>query len=246
MLLRLDGVVQDSDLPVQSFARHLTDGLSAGQGRRLIAGMRGFLEGKPDLIPAGTRLDDAEDGYQAVEMLARGMNLTDGQIRAARRASRVDLASSAWAVEPPEGLDDLLEVLDGRALIAVLTEPGDPAAAALLASIGIAGQVQSVLDEPMGPAVHRLLGAIEASDTPDRLLVMGIAWRAEIEPAAEAGCLTVLLDRYERGRGSPTIRLTGDRPLSDLIDPVRRWLAGQNPSQGTALSAGGADDRSPA
>ena len=36
----------------------------------MIAGMRGFLEGKPELIPAGVELRDAEDGYQAVEMLA--------------------------------------------------------------------------------------------------------------------------------------------------------------------------------
>ena len=114
VLLRFDGVVHSSDLPVQSFARHLTDALPTDQVRAMIAGMRGFLEGKPELIPAGIDLAGAEDGYQAVELLGRAAGLTDAVIAAAYRASRADLAASAWAVDESDGLDELLAALDGR------------------------------------------------------------------------------------------------------------------------------------
>ena len=73
--LCLDGVVHDSDLPVQSFARHITEQLSAEQIRPVIAGMRGFLEGKTELMPSGVDLSGAEDGYEAVEILARTAGL---------------------------------------------------------------------------------------------------------------------------------------------------------------------------
>ncbi|MEP6562699.1 MAG: hypothetical protein ABJD68_16690, partial [Nakamurella sp.] len=62
VLLRLDGVLHTSDLPVQSFARHLTEELPADLVRPMIAGMRGFLENKPELIPAWADPGQAEDG----------------------------------------------------------------------------------------------------------------------------------------------------------------------------------------
>src|SRR6478752_3685946 len=137
VLLRFDGVVHSGDLPVQSFARHLTDALPADQVRAMIAGMRGYLEGRPELIPAGIDLASAEDGDQAVELLGRTAGLSERVITGARRASRADLAASAWAVDESDGLDELLAAIDGRASLGVLTEPDDPAAPAVLESIGI-------------------------------------------------------------------------------------------------------------
>ena len=102
----------------------------------MIAGMRGFLEGKPDLIPAGIDLSGAEDGYQAVELLGRSAGLSPETIAAGHLASRADLAASAWAVDESDGLADLIAAIDGPAFLGVLVEPADPAAAAVLDSTG--------------------------------------------------------------------------------------------------------------
>ena len=221
VLLRLDGVVHCSDLPVQSFARHLTEGLPPEHIRPIIAGMRGFLEGKPDLMPTGFDLNTAEDGYQAVEILARTTDLTSLQITAARLASRADLADSAWAVDPPEGLDDLLAELAGPARIAVFTEAGDPAALDVLEAIGIDGQVDELVEKPTSTVVARLLQMIDAANNPGRLLVIGTRWTGELDAASGAGCVTGLIDRYALGRGKPTWR-AGD--LVGLVGHVREWV----------------------
>ena len=74
----------------------------------MIGGMRGFLEGKTELIPPDVDLSDAEDGYQAVEILARAAGLDDAAIPAPGGQPAPDLAASAWAVDPADGLDALL------------------------------------------------------------------------------------------------------------------------------------------
>ncbi len=48
----LHGVAQDDDLGVQAFARHLEAVADHGSpGRSIVAGMRAFLEAKPQLAP---------------------------------------------------------------------------------------------------------------------------------------------------------------------------------------------------
>lgn len=221
VLLALDGVVHVSDLPVQAFARHITEQLAPDQVRPIIAGMRGFLECKTELIPAGIDLTDAEDGYQAVQILARTAGLVDSGIAAARRASRVDLAASAWAVDPADGLDELLALLAGRATVVVQVEPGDPAVSPLLDAIDLAGE-PSLVESDTGAAVRNLLagGSVDPAD-PRRLLAIGARWRGDLEAAAAAGCTTALVDRFNRGAGRPTWRATG---LADFLDPIRTWL----------------------
>lgn len=209
VLLCLDGIVHDSDLPVQAFARHLAQELSAGQIRPIIAGMRGYLEAKPDLMPVGIDLTDAEDGYQAVETLARAADLTPEQIAAARRASREDLAASAWAVDRTDGLDELLAQLGGDAAVAVLVEPGDPAAAAVLESVDLPGA--TVVD------------CIEPAIGDQRRLVIGTRWAGQLAEAHDARCDTALVDRFALGRGAPTFR---SPDLTGLVGPVRGWLNG--------------------
>jgi hypothetical protein len=170
VLLRFDGVLHASDLPVQSFARHLTQTLPADQVRVLIAGMRGFLEGKPELIPEGIELAGAEDGYQAVEILGRAAGLSAETITAAYRASRVDLAGSAWAVDASDGLEDLIAAIKGQAHLAVLTEPGDPAPAAVLDSAGIGLEVVDA------PITRTHAPQLIENASPTRVLVVGTRW----------------------------------------------------------------------
>jgi len=221
VLLRLDGVVHASDLPVQSYARHLTELLPAHRVRPLIAGMRGFLENKPKLIGADVDLRGAEDGYHAVDILGRAAGLTQEQLSAARVASRLDLAASAWAVEPAVGLDQLLDLLAGHAFVVVLAEPADPAAAAVLESLDVRASIDQLIAAPIKTAIGSLVDRVGAAQ---RLLVVGARWTGELAVAADAGCATALLDRYGRGTGTPTFRADGGEP-ADLLDPIRRWLA---------------------
>ena len=208
VLLTVDGVLHDSDLPVQAFARHVTEMLPAERVRPVIAGMRGFLEGKTELLPPDVDLSAAEDGEQAVEILARAAGLSSEQIESARLAGRGDLVASSWAVDEPDGLAELLAELSGRARVGVLAEPGDPAAAAVLDALGHRGRRDR----------RRRSGT--GSD-PALVLVIGTRWAGELASAQHAGCATALVDRFGRGRGTPTYRATA---LPDLLDPVRRWL----------------------
>ena len=223
MLFRLDGVVHTSDLPVQAFARHLTEQLPADQIRPLIAGMRGFLENKPELIPTGTDFGPAEDGYQAVEQLARCAGLTPAQIAAAQQASRADLATSAWAVDLADGLDELLVSLGADCLVGVFAEPADPAAPAVLDALDLDGRV-SLLTAPLAAAIPGLCP--DSDDDPkrqNRILVVGSRWNGELDAAAAAGCRTALVDRYGLGRGSPGWRAAA---LAGLTGPIRSWATG--------------------
>jgi len=223
VLLRLDGVVHTSDLPVQSFARHLTEQLPAELVQPLIAGMRGFLESKPELVPAGTDFSGAEDGYQAVEQLAVASGLTASQIAAARQSSRVDLANSCWAVEASDGLDDLLAGLPQDWACAVYAEPADPAAPAVLEALDLAGRVD-LLPESLPAAAARMLGGAtpDGRVQPGRILVIGTRWDGELEAAAAAGCATAMVDRYQLGRGSPDCRAAD---LHGLLEYSQTWVA---------------------
>jgi hypothetical protein len=222
VLLRLDGVVHASDLPVQSFARHLTEQLPAELVRPLIAGMRGFLEQKPELIPTGTNLDQVEDGYQAVEQLARAAGLTPAQIAAAWQLSRADLTSSAWAVDASDGLEELLTDLTAQCACYVYSDGADPAALSVLTAIDLDHRVQ-LLPDSLPVATARLLrGSGNDADRPIRILVVGTRWNGELDAAA-AGCGTLLIDRYGLGRGSPDWRAAD---LARATPQIRSWAAG--------------------
>ena len=223
MLLRLDGVVHTSDLPVQAFARHLTEQLPAELVRPLIAGMRGFLENKPELIPAGTDFGDAEDGYQAVEALATSAGLAPEQIGTARQASRADLVASAWAVDPSNGLEELLVDVAAHCLVGVFAEPADPAAAAVLAALDLDRQIV-LLDDSLPVAIARLLdgSAPGGPDVPERIIVVGTRWAGELDAAAASGCATAMVDRYQLGRGSPQWRAADP---ADLTEQIQSWVA---------------------
>ncbi|MET0863571.1 MAG: hypothetical protein ABWZ98_04495 [Nakamurella sp.] len=218
LLLRLDGVLHNSDLPVQSFARHLTEALPAELVRPMIAGMRGFLENKPELLPVGADFGAAEDGYQAVEHLALSAGLSPQHITAAYRASRRDLSGSAWAVDAQDGLPELLAGLSPDVALAVYAEPGDPAAPAVLEAVEL-GQVE-LFAAPLPGIIDQLLGRLDPASRPDRILVVGTRWDGELDLAAAAGCRTALVDRYRRRRGSPDVRAAD---LAGLTEHIRSW-----------------------
>ncbi len=222
VLLRFDGVVHSSDLPVQSFARHLTDALPTDQVRAMIAGMRGFLEGKPELIPAGIDLAGAEDGYQAVETARpRGRALTDAVID--RRVPGV-----------PGGPGG--QRLGGRRVRRPRRAAGGPRRARVSRCVHRAGRPGGIrgagFDRHHGRRARRtatLTAALAGvrRRVEERRPASGFSWsepagRANSCDASEAGYDTALVDRYRLGRGTPTLR---SPDVAGLVEPVRRWCA---------------------
>jgi len=232
VLLAVDGVVQVSDLAVQSFARHATDQLpptADDATRALIGGMRGFLEGRPDLLPSDPAvrqaMGDAEDGDQAVEILCRAAGLTPRQIGAARRAARVDLANSAWAIEAAPGLTELIAGLPADSYVAVVAHDLT-GVAEIVDSIGLTADIDDVLGDPGGSEGREQLVdqviAAGVGSAPDRLLVVGSRWDPDLAVPHAAGCTTALVDRFGRGRGTPTWR---GAQLADMVGDILRWAA---------------------
>ncbi len=227
VVLRLDGVVHPADLAVQSFARHVAEALPADGARDVIAGMRGYLEH----APGATGPRDAEDGDQAVDMLAAAAGVPRARIEAARLASRHDLASTGWLLEPSDGLAELLESLRG-ALVVVLTTARDPAAAAVLDACELTDRVDLVTDGPVTSVLPAVLQRIGATTAPERLLMIGTRWAGELAAAQAAGAATGMIDRFDRNLGTPTWR---SADLAGLVEPARNWCAAV---MGTADSGG--------
>ena len=240
VLLAVDGVVHVSDLAVQSFARHAAEQLAppaADTTRALIGGMRGFLEGRPDLLPSDPNvsqaLSKAEDGDEAVEILCRAAGLTPRQIVAARRASRVDLANSAWAVDAAPGLAGLIAGIPPDSYIAVVAHDLT-GAREVVDAIEISSAVEEFLvdaggTEGMEQVVGRVLAATGATSRPDRLLVVGSRWDPDLAVPHAAGCTTALVDRFGRGRGTPTWR---GAQLAELVADIHRWSAASGTARG--------------
>ncbi len=225
VLLRLDGVVHTGDLAVQAFARHVAAVAPGDRGRAVLAGMRGLLEDRPDLLDAGVELAgaglrDAEDGAQVVEQLATAAGLEPREVDAAWRAARTDLAATAWIIEPPAGLSDIVDACTAGGPVAVLTRPADPAVDAVLEACGLTGRIQRVLTTPVAEALERLLPDVDGD--PGRVLMIGTRWADELDTARAAGTATAMVDRFGRRVGRPDHRAAD---LAGLVDIVRSWIA---------------------
>lgn len=212
LALALPGVVYDDDIAVQAFARHLTAAAEAsgGDGHVIVAGMRAFLEGKPGLLPDPPWSVPPPTGYRAVELLAGAAGCSLDDIAHARLASRLDLAGSAWILDPADGLADLLDRADGRARIVAVTDPTDPATGAVLDALDLTGRLDVVADTDL----TRTLGGGPA-------LLIDTAWAPRLAHAHAAGHTTALIDRFATGDGRP--HLCG-RDLSGLLPALTAWL----------------------
>ncbi len=126
LLFDFDGTLYVGDLPVHAYARRVAERLDGAAGVGVVAGMRRFLEDRSVPGDPGTDLSAAQDGYQAVELLAVAAGADADLLSAAYRQSRHDLAASAFAVDAPDGLVDLLTGLHGQ-VRSVVVSNADPA-----------------------------------------------------------------------------------------------------------------------
>ena len=223
LLFDFDGTLYVGDLPILAYARHASELLPDAAATDLIDGVRFFLEGKS---VSGRPLDltAAEDGYMGVEMLARAAGLTSEQLDGAYHLARKDLAGSAFALEAPEGLEELLVDL-ADAYVVVVTNADLTGVAEVLTAIEVAGHIDRIVTDAGKPHsmpghVADTLAHIGAQHEPHRLMVVGDRWSNDLAAAFAAGARTALVDRFHRGDGTPHLR---EATLAELIPAIRQW-----------------------
>ena len=223
LLFDFDGTLYVGDLPILAYARHAAELLPDDAATDLIDGVRFFLEGKS---ASGRTVDltNAEDGYMSVEALARAAGLSSDHLDGAYRLARQDLAGSAFALEAPEGLPELLADL-ADAYVMVVTNADLTGVAEVLTAIEVAGHIDQIVTDAGKPSsmpghVTSALTRIDALDAPDRLMVVGDRWTTDLADAFAAGARTALVDRFRRGDGTPHLRGAN---LAELIPAIRSW-----------------------
>ncbi len=215
MALPLHGVAHSDDLAVQAFARHLA--AAAGPaGRSVIAGMRAFLEDKPQLMPDPPWPAPPPTGYRAVEALAVAAGCGDTEIALARDASRRDLAGSAWILEPTDGIEDLLRLVDGRARLLVIADADDPATAPVLDALDLVERVETA-------GIADLVDTVRLASTlaPHPVLLIDVSWSPVLAAGRATGHTTAMIDRFRTGLGEPDLRAAD---LSGLLPGIAAWL----------------------
>jgi len=224
LFLDFDGTLYVGDLPVHAYARRVAERLDAMAGLGVVAGMRRFLEDRVVPGDPGSDLAAAEDGYQAVELLAIAAGAGAELLSAAYRQSRRDLAASAFAVDAPDGLVQLLTAFHDRMQVVVVSNADPPGVAEVLADTGVAPLLDEVLLDAGKPDCWPPLIAryAELVGGADRLLAVGDRWSGDLAPIAAAGGWTALIDRFGRGDGSPDARGTD---LAALLPAIAGRLA---------------------
>ena len=230
LLFDFDGTLYVGDLPVHAYARRVAERLDGAAGVGVVAGMRRFLEDRSVPGDPGTDLTAAQDGYQAVELLAVAAGADADMLSAAYRQSRHDLAASAFAVDAPDGLVDLLTGLHGQVRSVVVSNADPAGMAEVLAGTGLAPLLDEVIldagkPDCWPPLIERYADLVGGAD---RLLAVGDRWSGDLAPIAAAGGWTGLIDRFGRGDGSPDARAAD---LTALLPAIAARLAELRPGR---------------
>lgn len=245
-------LVHDSDVGTQAFARHVGEHLTVERARLVVAGMRGVLEDKADLIAEALQafpdldLTAITTGPDLVAALAAGAGLTRQQITEAQAAAALDLARSAWTVGPAPGLAELRQaVIAHHRQLAVLA-PTPVGVPEILDAIEMpdlpwvvvppSQQAQWWRDavRPSSPQGGRTAepepGPVRRLSPPSAADHLVIADRpAELVAPATAGVRTALIDRFGRARPARhgTHATWSAVDLTSLLPTIAPWLEGR-------------------
>lgn len=214
LVLDFDGTVCLGDDAPLAYARELAG--HAG-GSSIEADLRAFLD-DPDADPG---LREADDGYQAVALLAAAAGIPAEARDAAYRASRDRLDPAT--LRAPEGLRDFLADVDARRVLCT-NAPGRRLQP-LLESLGLAEVIDYVLPDARKPglmAAHltKLLDAAGLNGHPEHLMSVGDIWANDLRPALEVGCATAYVDTFDRRRGPAHAR---DATMTGLYADISAW-----------------------
>ncbi|GAA1811215.1 HAD family hydrolase [Nesterenkonia flava] len=172
-----------------------------------------------------------QDGYQLTQLLARQAGLTDEEAGAAYRAGRHAIVArglGATDLHAPEGLQALLDQVRESAVVVLITNAPGEAFDPWLKTLGLTTAFDAVINgarKPLGmPAAVEQARAVgvqnmdEATMTPaTRILSVGDIWANDLQPVAEIGGETILLDRFSTGLGQPTRRVKDFAEAAPLI-----------------------------
>lgn len=224
IVLDFDGTVYRGDLAVQAYARRVAEQLDTLTATQVIAGMRAFLEGKPQPLGMPPEFDTAEDGFQLVHALSDAAGLPDGLRRHAYRASRHDLARSAFALNPEPGLAEWLTDITSESTVWLVTDAPLAGIREVLDAVGLLALVDEIIPTVGKPAGMTAIAdrAVAVAGRPERSIAVGDRWAADLAAIAAAGGRTAHLDRYGRELGDPTWRDAGFGPL---LPALSAWAA---------------------
>lgn len=247
-------LVHDSDLGTQAFARHVGEQLPDDRARLVVAGMRGILEGRPDLVAEASRAFPGVDvtavtaGPDLVAALAAAAGLPADRIADARTAAAHDLARSAWTVGPAPGLVELRRTLTAHGHRLAVLAPGPVGVPEILDAIEMPDapwvvvprtqQAQWWRDAVRPPSATELRTAEAEPNRPPRSSPptpsdhLAIAARpADLDAPADAGVRTALVDRFgavaAAGYGADRRPTWTATDLPGLLPPIATWLRGR-------------------
>lgn len=217
LVLDLDGTVILGDTPVLAYAR-------------AVEATAAYADGLTDQVvefladPSGDAdLAGAQDGYQAVALIAAAIGIDDERRNAAYARSRLGLAEDLGDLRTPEGLAEVLASLPVHRVV-VTNSPAD-GIEDLLERLGLSEVIDEVhgsAGKPEGlPAV--LMGLMSRNGitgAPHRLLSVGDIWANDLAPALELGCATAYVDALGRRQGPAHVRGTC---FPDLYDDLTQW-----------------------
>lgn len=203
LVLDFDGTVCLGDDPVRLYCEEVVRVLPQATGTRITTSLDGFLDGQ-----AVAGLDEAQDGYQAVQRLAAGAGVHPAQLDVAYRDSRRRFDAGEGRTWVPDGLLEELAVVRTRGVDLILVTNAPMLGVRAFADrTGLAEQLTGVVADarkPTGMAaiLQRLLD--RADHPPQRLMSVGDVWANDIEPALGLGCAAAYIDRFGTAPGGAT------------------------------------------
>ncbi|CAN5192681.1 HAD family hydrolase [soil metagenome] len=217
LVLDLDGTLALGDAPVLAYARQIE--LLAPRAKGLTSAVTAFL----DDPGADERLQQAQDGYQAVHALSQVMDVPSDLRDRAYALSRAALADDLGDVRAPRGLLSALSEIDAD--VVLVTNSPRAGLDSLLARLGVADVVSEIRTDagkPLGMLglLTDLLQARGLADDPGRLMSVGDIWANDLAPALELGCATAYVDAFDRHQGPAHVRA---RTLPELYPALIAW-----------------------
>ncbi|HEY1573831.1 MAG TPA: HAD family hydrolase [Pseudonocardiaceae bacterium] len=218
LLVDLDGTLYRGDGAVLAYADHVAATLPPADADRFRAALTDHLTGAAAIVTA-------TDGWEAVQALARRLDVGQPVLDRAFLVSRQALTDPVCPIETPPDLVPALRRLRPTTRLVLATNSPADWLTALLARLAAADVFDQVITGARKPAgmpdiLAGLAASVGATDRPWRVFSVGDHWRNDIEPARAFGATTGYIDRFGRNDG-PADVVAPD--LEGVLPTILRW-----------------------